>query len=78
MKHLFTINPTWNQLRSTTLILKERKINLETKLKCKENKKKIVYNETSVLPKSTKLDESGCKVETSTKEFQFIGSCLGP
>ena len=49
------------QFRSTTLILKKRKINLETKLKCKENnnKKKIIYNETLAIPKRTKLDESG-------------------
>ena len=47
------------QLKSTTLILKERKINLEIKLKCKENNKEIIYNETLALLKSTKLDESG-------------------
>ena len=47
------------QLKSTTLILKERKINLEIKLKCKENKKEIIYNETLALLKTTKLDESG-------------------
>ena len=67
-----------NKLGSTTLILKERKINLETKQICKENKNKIIYNETSALPKSTKLDEKRLELGTHPKEFLYIGSCLGP
>ena len=65
------------QLRSTTLIPKERKINIETKLKCKKIKKKIIYNETSALPKST-MDERHLKLPHSSKEFLFIGLDLGP
>ena len=71
MKHRFTINSA--HIHYPNPKRKKKKSRNKTKIKRNEkNRKKIIYNETSALPKSTKLDEKRLEAATLLLRSSYL------